>query len=151
LKRRVGLRRRSLARSGLSREDRDELRDLARQVCFIRANCARVEVGNSVMWYGRCEHCRKSAYLQWSHVEPQGRCPHLRYDPDNYYALCWFCHFQWWHKGGSEVEAWIRQHIGDAARDRLALRARTRGHRVDYTATRMLLTMMIRDMTKGAK
>jgi len=118
----------------------DRLAVLAKWVCFTRARARQVVTDSGGLgWFGRCEHCRLERFLQWSHIEPQGRCPHLRYDPDNYRALCWHCHFHWWHKGGAETEAWIRGLIGDARRDRLGLMARTRGHRMDPEAVRLML------------
>lgn len=142
---RAALRRVAKRRAGMTRAQHEELRQLHAWPVMLRANAAVFveKVGKRTVerWWGACEHCHAVGWLQVSHIEPKGQYPHLRYDPENARALCWRCHMHWWHKNPREASEWIRQVMGETARDRLALRARARcsGPRPGYVALRLLL------------
>jgi hypothetical protein len=115
------------------------LTDLHRAVVMIRHGAYLTEKANGGEgWMGHCAKCGKLRWLSVCHIEPKGRVPSLRYDPDNAWAGCYYCHIHWWHKAPREAEAWITERMGEVARERLALRAMTTC-KVDYQATRLFL------------
>ena len=56
----------------------------------------------------QCEWCGKTNNsLQISHILPKGAYPCLRYEPANVLLLCFYCHFQRWHKSPLEAEEFL--------------------------------------------
>ena len=119
---------------------------------MIRAGAALFTDRGRRQWRGPCEWCRKTAWLQAAHIEPKGRFPALRFEPENAVALCVGCHLFRWHRSPREAEEWIRHHLdsryGAGTRDRLALRATTTS-KPDYVALKIRLEAMLRAVTRA--
>lgn len=146
------VRKASRRRSGLSAEERDELKHLHIRAVMLRASAAEVwesPDGRRLrwpIWWGNCEHCGKACFLATCHIEPQGQFPNLKYDPENAWAGCYRCHIHWWHKNPREAQEWITQRLGPK-REPLAMRARTR-QQVDWALVRLVLDLEIRRLEK---
>jgi 5-methylcytosine-specific restriction endonuclease McrA len=129
-------------RAAITESQRRELNDLAKEICMLRAGAARVEEQKGrrleVRWYGNCLWCGFEGWLQWSHIEPVGEHPRLRWDPDNALALCKRCHLFRWHKHPRQAEALAVRILGARRRLALALRAQC-PPRPQYFTTRMHL------------
>lgn len=97
-------------------------------------------------WRGYCEWCRKEAWLQVCHIEPQGAYPHMKYDEDNAWAGCYSCHLgpKGWHKNPLPARDWIVAHIGMEQIKKLGWRARN-PKRIDYDLTKIHLLQRIKD------
>ncbi len=59
-----------------------------------------------------CQKCDKNKYednvaIHGSHVFPEGRYHGMSANPDNIKALCYTCHFQWWHKNPIDASEWF--------------------------------------------
>lgn len=145
------LRRQAARRSGLSKTERLHLNDLARACVMIRHGAVQMShaTGKGSGWYGRCAKCLKERWLQWSHIEPQGRVPSLIWDTDNAAALCWHCHNSWWHTHPREAEEWIIAKLGAGARAALAFRARFGRQKPDYELIRLSLEHELASLTHG--
>lgn len=126
---RTPLRRVAVRRAGMAANERVELKRLHTRVVMTRwaQRCGIVEIpnksGKGSHWEGNCLRCQRWRILFTSHIEPVGRVPKLRYDPDNAVPLCGGCHIHWWHKYPRHAAAWIRETIGDEMVDFLALKA----------------------------
>ena len=59
-----------------------------------------------------CQKCGKSKYTGWaihgSHVFPEGRYHGMSANPLNIKALCYDCHFNWWHKNPLQAAEWFK-------------------------------------------
>jgi hypothetical protein len=57
---------------------------------------------------GRCEYCGKGEpkTLQCAHIISRANL-HLRYDPKNALALCYFHHLQFFHRSPLEAMSWF--------------------------------------------
>ena len=60
-----------------------------------------------------CQKCGKSKEagyaIHGSHVYPEGTYHNISADPLNIKALCYQCHFNWWHKHPTEAGLWFRK------------------------------------------
>lgn len=91
-------------------------------------------------WWGNCAWCEKPRWLQCCHIEPVGQFPALRYDPDNAFAGCYYCHMHRWHKSPRMAENFIVALIGSEKRAAIALRAQT-VRRADLAALRLAMEL----------
>src|SRR3972149_11998294 len=83
------LRRFSRVRGGLSRCQRDDLRELCREVVMTRAKAFLFEEGKKRSWQGECAICGKVRWLQVCHILSQGQYPRAAFMPDNCFPGCW--------------------------------------------------------------
>lgn len=133
---RTRLRKVAKRRSGLSKAEHEALKDLHREVVMLRAGASAVwetpdgKKKSKPSWYGPCEHCRKNRWLFVCHIETQGRARHMKYDSDNAFAGCFYCHIRWWHvvpqfkdPEGRLPEEWIASLVGREKREELKRRA----------------------------
>jgi hypothetical protein len=63
-----------------------------------------------------CQKCGKSLETRnchASHVYSVGSTPQLQFDPLNMKTLCYFCHFNWWHKNPFEASEWFEEKFPD--------------------------------------
>ena len=148
LLRRTSIRRRAPSRGGLMDADRAYLKFLHRVVVMLRAGAALFIQGEQWMWRGRCLKCRMERWLQVSHICPKGEYRALEFDPANAFALCWRCHMHWWHKNPEEARRWAIGVMGQAAWDRLWLRARV-ASRPDWKAVTLALAIECEQMAPG--
>jgi 5-methylcytosine-specific restriction endonuclease McrA len=95
--------------------------------------------------HNQCRRCGKDAShgraLQSAHIFPKGQYPGLRWEISNLLALCFRCHFHWWHKNPVEAMDWITRELGTKEIERLRLLALTR-RRTDRKALRLYLGQM---------
>ena len=59
-----------------------------------------------------CQKCGKNKFsdgvsIHASHVYPEGTYAGLSANPENIKALCYHCHFWWWHKNPLEARDWF--------------------------------------------
>lgn len=77
----------------------------------------------------QCQRCgrRKDQgfAIHASHVYPEGRYISLSATTINLKALCYQCHFQWWHKNPIEAGEWFRKKFPDRAKKLKALAQKT--------------------------
>lgn len=77
-----------------------------RKKCVIEAK--RIALTRDSYTCQRCNRSREQgAVIHGSHVYPEGTYHGLSANPDNIKALCYLCHFQWWHKHPTEAGAWF--------------------------------------------
>ena len=142
LSRKTKLRSSAKRRDGVSKAFREELKELHRRVVMVRYGKAYAvepeREGGNPPWWGPCAWCGKEGWLYCCHIEPVGQYPALRYDPENAFPGCYNCHINVWHKSSRRAEEWIKGYIGEAARERLALRALTTS-KPDLAAIRVAL------------
>ena len=64
-----------------------------------------------------CQHCGVSKssgrQIHGSHVFPEGRYHGMSADVENIKALCYQCHFNWWHKHPIEAGEWFKKKFPD--------------------------------------
>ncbi len=70
---------------------------------------------------GCCQMCGKVGRLECSHIHSRKNMG-IRCDPTNAKALCNICHRKW-HSNPTEATEWLKGVIGEAAYDRLRLKA----------------------------
>lgn len=74
-----------------------------------------------------CRKCLRNKFSGWaqhgSHVYPEGRYKSMSADVDNIIDLCYYCHFQWWHKNPLEAAEWFNTNFPELA-ETLKIRAR---------------------------
>lgn len=96
----------------------------------------RKEKGRSSTWYRKkevakakktalvrdnytCQRCGRTKEsgiaIHASHVYPEGRYVGMSADPMNIKALCYQCHFLWWHKHPIEAGAWFKETFPERA------------------------------------
>ena len=132
--------------SRMSRDEHAYMKRLHRAVVMVRHGAGLVEN----KWYGACSWCGNERWLQCCHIEPVGRCPHMRYDPDNAFAGCYYCHLHKWHKSPREAEEFIVKRIGAGPRKALATRATTKT-KPDLAAIRLALELEWKKKTGSLK
>lgn len=134
----VRLRTRSRRRGGNPTSIRDTLDDLAKDCVMMRAGAALFEdVPGRKSWFGTCQRCNTPHWLCWCHVFTRA-CYGTRWDLDNAFAWCKGCHRtmdQHWET----KRDYTLERIGQAAFDRLSIRARARGLKVDMDAVKLYL------------
>ena len=47
--------------------------------------------------------------MHGSHNYPEGTYVSMSADEDNILCLCYFCHFQWWHKHPIAAAEWFKK------------------------------------------
>jgi len=62
--------------------------------------------------------------IHGSHVYPEGTYHGMSANPLNIKALCYQCHFNWWHKNPMEAKEWFCKKYPDRAR-KLKILSRT--------------------------
>lgn len=134
------LRRFSRVRGGLSRCQRDDLRELCREVVMTRAKAFLFEEGKKRSWQGECAICGKVRWLQVCHIFSQGKYPRAAFMPDNCFPGCWRCHLGpgGWHLEPTWAAAWIVNRLGACEYEKLKLKVETAGP-VEYTTSRLWL------------
>lgn len=83
------------------------------------------EVSRIVRARGVCAHCKKGAEevtLQCSHIIGR-RNLSTRFDLENCLALCYRCHFHWWHKEPVLADKWLQEYLGEVKYQALISRA----------------------------
>ena len=143
------MRRIASRRAGVSRDLRERLKNAHRACVMLRHGAYLFDDEGREQWRGNCLRCGKVNWLQVSHIEPKGQFPHLEFDVDNAFALCYRCHLHWWHKNPREADAFSVAQMGESARERLAMRARARHGRIDAAAVLLFLTQMRATMGRG--
>lgn len=147
--------RRSAKRArGLTASQRQEMDDLARTIVMLRAG-ARLEGRQTdagrvyYVWVGRCQWCDKHRDLQWCHIYSRGAHPSLRWNPDNAFAGCAYCHKFRWHDN-PEGERRNREEFLDrilgSKRTLLDTLAHVRGLKTDYQATLLWLRQAVKNL-----
>lgn len=125
---------------GNKAQQRKELDDLHRVVVMMRHKAYAVPTqAGKYGWMGRCLKCGKERWLQVSHIAPKGQYPGSRHDPDNAFALCYYCHIHWWHKNPEAARAFGIQQLGQDKWDALWLRARAGKYLTGLELTRQFL------------
>ena len=74
----------------------------------LRKKCeklCRQIVGDRDDW--RCQWCRKSYSLQYSHIVPRSQSTRLAWDPINGMMKCAGCHIKWHHASPCEGGNWF--------------------------------------------
>lgn len=122
----------------LSRGLRERLKQAHRACVMMKHGAYLFDEDGQERWRGGCLRCEAKTWLQVSHIEPKGQFPHVQFDIDNAFALCYRCHIHWWHKNPREAYQFSVEQMGLVARERLAMRARTTT-RVDYEAVLVYL------------
>lgn len=83
-----------------------------RKKCVTKAKRLAVERDGAV-----CQHCgvtkASGRQIHGSHVFPEGRYHGMSADVDNIKALCYQCHFNWWHKHPIEASEWFKKKFPD--------------------------------------
>lgn len=51
--------------------------------------------------------------MHGSHIYPEGTYVSMSADVDNILCLCYWCHFQWWHKNPLEAAKWFKEKYPD--------------------------------------
>ena len=69
-----------------------------------------------------CQKCGESKMLQASHIMPRTYRA-TRWDLENGKALCWKCHFTFWHKNPLEASEWFNAKFGATRMTQLRHRA----------------------------
>lgn len=57
----------------------------------------------------KCGRTKNDCAIHASHVYPEGKYHDLSADPENIKALCFSCHFLWWHKNPIEAHNWFKE------------------------------------------
>lgn len=112
---------------------------LAREIVMLRIGAKLIKSSNGThAWFGFCQWCGKERWLQWCHIHPQGRYPHIRWDADNAVAMCAGCHMFKWHRDPYLAEQFITNLLG--VENRAALASRAMQHvKIDRIALRQYL------------
>lgn len=123
------------------------LDELTKQLVMLRVNASLVRKSNGKeSWYGECQWCRKTTYLQWCHIHSRGRYAWLRWDADNALAMCSSCHIFKWHRDPYLAEQFVTSLLGPAQRAALAEKAMTRS-KIDKGAVLQHLQSEIHRLT----
>ena len=56
-----------------------------------------------------CQKCWRKTNIHWSHIIPVSADGRLSINVDNIKALCYNCHFNFWHLNPSESWEWINK------------------------------------------
>ena len=67
-----------------------------------------------------CQKCGRQKgewKIHGSHVFPEGRYVSMSADVENIKALCYSCHFQWWHKNPIESSEWFKKQFPERYRN----------------------------------
>jgi len=93
----------------------------------------------------RDKHCLKCGKypFQASHIYPKGRYKKLEFEPDNIKALCWNCHFNWWHKHPMDAHDWINELMPERMK-RLKLMAQSGAGSREYKLLKVYLTQILK-------
>ena len=94
----------------------------------------------------KCEHCGGTKVIQANHVIPSTNWS-LRFDERNGVALCYRCHFHWWHKNPIEAIQWFIEHRGRFEYDYLLLRKHSTAKN-DYGLLEIYLEQKIKELEK---
>ena len=131
-KRKTAIRKVARRRIGLSAEERAELKELHRTVVMLRHGAFRFEnpskkdgTPRNPSWRGMCSWCGRDSWLQTCHIFAVGHYPNSRYDPDNAWAGCSYCHLFRWHKDPELAQTWILRLMGEENYEFLRLRVKT--------------------------
>lgn len=144
-------RKRPVAKGG-TKSLKTEMDGLARTIVMLRAG-ARLEgrqreSGRAYyVWVGRCQWCGKQRELQWCHIYSRGAHPGMRWDPDNAFAGCAYCHKFRWHdnpEGERANRAEFLNRLLGPKLEALAMRAMVRGKKVDHQATQLWLREVVK-------
>lgn len=109
---------------------------MAKAVVMLRAGAENAGTEEKPRWRGRCERCRRAAWLNWCHVFTRATTG-TRWDPDNAYAWCDGCH-RWMDQHWESKRDWTINRIGDQRWQQLKLRSQA-GRRPDYEAVELFL------------
>jgi hypothetical protein len=86
-----------------------------RKKCVNYAKKIRVQLQNGI-----CEKCgrsREAGYvMHGSHIYPEGKYRNMSADLNNILCLCYYCHFQWWHKHPVDAGEWFTNKYPERAK-----------------------------------
>lgn len=71
-----------------------------------------------------CVKCLKGRPTQCAHIFGRGRLS-TRWDTENAYGLCYYCHLMWAHREPVEFTLWVQERMGKQKFKALEKRART--------------------------
>jgi 5-methylcytosine-specific restriction endonuclease McrA len=57
----------------------------------------------------KCLRCDATKALQASHIKSKGAYPQMKWNPRNVKALCYRCHFYFWHKEPIDAYKWYKK------------------------------------------
>jgi len=87
---------------------------------------------------GVCQKCGTTEKLQCSHVKSRANKP-VRYNDDNAMALCFRCHFYWWHKDPLAASEWMKDKWPGRYERICKVIQDNNGKKVDYDAVKLEL------------
>jgi hypothetical protein len=105
-----------MKRSSLKKKAKEHSQSWYRKKCVERAKKVALERDGYT-----CVRCGKSKAngnaIHGSHVYPEGKYHGMSANPLNIKALCYQCHFQWWHKDVMEAKEWFETKYPDRAKE----------------------------------